>query len=55
MADDNTDLPAVPPITEWDLDLKVSIRVYLLPRGSRQLLKVGFYHVTERYACSREF
>ena len=55
MADDNTVPPAIPPITEWDLDLEVSIRVYQLPKGSRQLLEAGFCHATELYACIREF
>ena len=55
MADDNTDLPAIPPIAEWDLDLEVNTQVYQLLKDSRQLLEVGFCHVPESCTCIREF
>ena len=55
MADDNTDLPAIQPIAEWDLDLEVSTQVYQLLKDSKQLLEVGLRHAPESCTCIRGF
>ena len=41
MADIATESPVIPPLTEWDVDLEVSSRVYLLPKDSKQLQEVN--------------
>ena len=55
MTDDNTDLPAIPPLAEWDLDLEVSTQVCQLLKDSKRPLEVGFCKVLESCTCIREF